>query len=104
MLLVYSNDLINSYTSVEFYGTGSEKMYIASFIYKNGSRLNRYNFGTVNAIDFLFQHFMHTTPFLCEKKNIYNVRYALGSNAPAYLSAGQFNSLRFWYVEGTCTY
>ena len=31
--------------------------------YKNDSRLNRYNFGTVNAIDFLFSKH-HTTQFL----------------------------------------
>ena len=34
--------------------------------YKNDSRLNRYNFGTVNAIDFLFST-LHTTPFLYGK-------------------------------------
>ena len=30
--------------------------------YKNASRVNRYNFPTVNAIDFLFST-LHTTPF-----------------------------------------
>ena len=30
--------------------------------YKNASRLNRYNFPTDNAIDFLFST-LHTTPF-----------------------------------------
>ena len=34
--------------------------------YKNHSRLNRYNFGTVHAIDFLFST-LHTTPFLYDK-------------------------------------
>ena len=34
--------------------------------YKNGSRLNRYNFGTVNAIEFLFSP-LHTTPVLYGK-------------------------------------
>ena len=31
--------------------------------YKNDSRLNRYNFGTINAIDFLFSRH-HNIPFL----------------------------------------
>ena len=34
--------------------------------YKNHSRLNRYNFRTVHAIDFLFST-LHTTPFLYGK-------------------------------------
>ena len=34
--------------------------------YKNHSRLNRYNFRTVHAIDFLFSP-LHTTPFLYGK-------------------------------------
>ena len=33
--------------------------------YKNASRLNRYNFPTDNAIDFLFST-LHTTPFYYE--------------------------------------
>ena len=58
------------------YGSVSEKMshcYMGQFpqklphgyiikCYKNASRVNRYNFPTVNAIDFLFAT-LHTTPF-----------------------------------------
>ena len=51
-------------------GSVSEKMslrYIYIYIsYKNHSRLNRYNFRTVHAIDFLFST-LHTTPFLYGK-------------------------------------
>ena len=36
---------------------------IIKFVYKNALRLNRYNFRTVNAIDFLFST-LHSTPFL----------------------------------------
>ena len=36
---------------------------VYSYIYINESCLNRYNLGTVNAIDFLFST-LHTTSFL----------------------------------------
>ena len=50
------------------FGTDSEKR-IYRYIYKsykNDSRLNCYNFGTVIAIDFLFSK-LHITPFLYGK-------------------------------------
>ena len=43
-------------------GTVSAKIAPRLKCYKNASRLNRYNFPTDNAIDFLFSTF-HTTPF-----------------------------------------
>ena len=56
-------------TYITTYGSVSEKMslrYIYYKSYKNHSRLNRYNFRTVHAIDFLFSP-LHTTPFLYGK-------------------------------------
>ena len=44
------------------YGTVSAKIAPQLKCYKNASRLNRYNFPTVSAIDFLFST-LHTTPF-----------------------------------------
>ena len=44
------------------YGTVSAKIAPRLKCYKNASRLNRYNFPTDNAIDFLFST-LHTTPF-----------------------------------------
>ena len=44
------------------YGTVSAKIAPRLKGYKNASRLNRYNFPTDNAIDFLFST-LHTTPF-----------------------------------------
>ena len=44
------------------YGTVSAKIAPRLKCYKNASRLNRYNFATDNAIDFLFST-LHTTPF-----------------------------------------
>ena len=40
--------------------------HIIKFCYKNASRLNRYNFTTVSAIDFLFST-IYPTPFLSGK-------------------------------------
>ena len=47
---------------VIIYGTVSAKIAPRLKCYKNASRLNRYNFPTDNAIDFLFST-LHTTPF-----------------------------------------
>ena len=66
--------------------------------YKNASRLNRYNFPTDNAIDFLFSS-LHTTPFHYEVLKIGSrLRYPLGcysdSNAMHFyniLTVGQFS-------------
>ena len=44
------------------FGTVSAKIAPLLKCYKNASRLNRYNFPTDNAIDFLFS-ILHTTPF-----------------------------------------
>ena len=44
------------------YGTVSAKIAPRLKCYKNASRLNRYNFSTDKAIDFLFST-LHTTPF-----------------------------------------
>ena len=69
--------------------------------------LNRYNFGTVNSIDFLFST-LHTTSFpsgkidygllnqLCASVTASGTSW--GSNPP-YLSAGKFNSLLVWFVR-----
>ena len=46
----------------QVYGTVSAKIAPRLKCYKNASRLNRYNFPTDNAIDFLFST-LHTTPF-----------------------------------------
>ena len=46
---------------IPVYGVEAAKRdlaHIINFCYKNASRLNRYNFTTVNAIDFHFQHFI----------------------------------------------
>ena len=43
-------------------GTVSAKIAPRLKCYKNASRLNRYNFPTDNAIDYLFST-LHTTPF-----------------------------------------
>ena len=50
------------------YGTVSAKIAPRLKCYKNASRLNRYNFPTDNAIDFLFST-LHTTPFHYEVLN-----------------------------------
>ena len=47
------------------YRTVSAKIAPRLKCYKNASRLNRYNFPTDNAIDFLFST-LHTTPFQYE--------------------------------------
>ena len=47
------------------YGTVSAKIAPRLKCYKNASRLNRYNFPTDNAIDFLFST-PHTTPLYYE--------------------------------------
>ena len=51
------------------YGTVSTKIAPRLKCYKNASRLNRYNFPTDNAIDFLFST-LHTTPLHYEVLNI----------------------------------
>ena len=51
------------------YGTVSAKFAPRLKCYKNASRLNRYNFPTDNAIDFLFST-LHTTPFHYEALKI----------------------------------
>ena len=55
---------------VYIYGTVSEKIALRIIIYikcyKNASRLNRYIFRTVNAINFLFSA-LYTTPFPYDK-------------------------------------
>ena len=48
-------------TDEDAYGTVSAKIAPRLKCYKNASRLNRYNFPTDNAIDFLFST-LHTTP------------------------------------------
>ena len=54
---------VESYFLYTFiYGTVSAKIAPRLKCYKNASRLNRYNFPTDNAIDFLFST-LHTTPF-----------------------------------------
>ena len=49
-------------TNLLLFGTVSAKIAPRLKCYKNASRLNRYNFPTDNAIDFLFST-LHTTPF-----------------------------------------
>ena len=51
------------------YGTVSAKIAPRLKCYTNASRLNRYNFPTDNAIDFLFST-LHTTPFHYEMLKI----------------------------------
>ena len=57
-------------------GTVSAKIAPRLKCYKNASRLNRYNFPTDNAIDFLFS-ILHTTPFHYEVLKIGS--HSLGS-------------------------
>ena len=56
---------------MKVYGTVSAKIAPRLKCYKNASRLNRYNFPTDNAIDFLFSTH-HTTPFHYEVLKIEN--------------------------------
>ena len=56
------NRRVSSPSIVNKNGTVSAKIAPRSKCYKNASRLNRYNFLTDNAIDFLFST-LHTTPF-----------------------------------------
>ena len=49
-------------TRMSLYGTVSAKIAPRLKCYKNAPRLNRYNFPTDNAIDFLFST-LHTKPF-----------------------------------------
>ena len=55
---------LNSTITIEYMGQFPRKLPHGYIIkcYKNASRVNRYNFPTVNAIDFLFST-LHTTPF-----------------------------------------
>ena len=48
---------------VYIYGIVSAKRHIIKIVYKNAFCLNRCNFRTVKAIDFLFS-ILHSTPFL----------------------------------------
>ena len=74
--------------------------------YKNALRLNRYNFRTVNAIDFLFST-LHSTPFLyvdlyfrvLHKLRAYVMRpdYPWGSKLP-HLQVGASNSFQIQCV------
>ena len=64
------NDCVNLCEGFEMlYGTVSAKIAPRLKCYKNASRLNRYNFPTDNAIDFLFS-ILHTTPFHYETLKI----------------------------------
>ena len=82
----------------EIYGTVSAKIAPRLKCYKNASRLNRYNFPTDNAIDFLFST-LHTTPFHYEVVKIESrLRFPLesysDSNAMHFyniLTVGQFS-------------
>ena len=73
--------------------------------YKNASRLNRDNFPTDNAIDFLVST-LHTTPFYYEVLKIGSrLRYPLGrysdSNAMHFyniLTVGQFSRCPILYI------
>ena len=74
--------------------------------YKNASRLNRYNFPTVNAIDFLFST-LHTISFHCGVANFGALQQFFadatrsdtpwGSKQP-HLQIGAFKSLQIQYV------
>ena len=74
--------------------------------YKNASRLHRYNFPTINAIDILFSP-LHTTPFLYSKMHFGVLDYIRavvptcdtpwGSKLP-YLRVGAVKSLQIRYV------
>ena len=55
--------------TVIIFGTVSAKIAPRLKCYKNASRLNRYNFPTDNAIDFLFST-LHTTPCYYEVQKI----------------------------------
>ena len=67
-LLMHSSICIleefNFFSFIYFIVNGTVSARIAPRLkcYKNASRLNRYNFPTDNAIDFLFSA-LHTTPF-----------------------------------------
>ena len=74
--------------------------------YKNHSGLNRYNFRTVQAIDFLFST-LHTTPFIYGKTrfgvlHVLRARIATSDTPqgmnPSYLSAGVIKSLQIRFV------
>ena len=60
-----------SFDILATYGTVSAKIAPRLKCYKNASRLNRYNFPTDTAIDFLFST-LHTTPFHNEVLKIGN--------------------------------
>ena len=75
--------------------------------YKNALRLNRYNFRTVNAIDFLFST-LHSTPFLYVDlyfrvlhklhANVMRPDYPWGSKLP-HLQVGASNS---FHIQCVC--
>ena len=54
--------MIQTQSNIITFGTVSAKIAPRLKCYKNASRLNRYNFPTDNAIDFLFST-LHTTLF-----------------------------------------
>ena len=79
--------------------------------YQNHSRLNRYNFGTVHAIDFLFST-LHTTPFLYGKIDFGAMHQFLADvtrsdtlwgSKPPHLHVGAFKSLQIQYVRTGCS-
>ena len=75
--------------------------------YKNASRLNRYTFPTVNAIDFLFST-LHTTPFHYGETYFGALHQFLSDvtrsdtpwgSKPPHLQVGAFKSLQIQYVR-----
>ena len=66
-------DMIWYNNIIMIFGTVSAKIAPRLKCYKNASRLNRYNFPTDNAIDFLFST-LHTTPFQYEVLKIYHTK------------------------------
>ena len=59
---LYEYGVLKLISKIIIIGTVSAKIAPRLKCYKNPSRLNRYNFPTDNAIDFLFSTH-HTTPF-----------------------------------------
>ena len=66
VLLLHVHGVFTNYMLlVNLIGTVSAKIAPRLKCYKNASRLNRYNFPTDNALDFVFS-ILHTTPFIYE--------------------------------------
>ena len=87
-------------------GTVSTKI-APRICYTNASRLNRYNFPTVNAIDFLFS-ILHTTPFHYGETYFGALHQFLADakrsdipwgSKPPHLQVGAFKSLQIQYVR-----